>query len=227
VIGEAISNDGGGELLPRPSSRVGIANARRGKQSWLPTWGVLAAAMLVAVSISTVAYVISAQPAYVGTLTEASGALWGAAPEGIAVGSFLQDGQELELITGNAVITFSSGAKLFLEGPTTLQLDSPKDIRLVSGRIAAKVPTPAVGFTVHSSLADFVDLGTAFQLQLDPERTFQLHVFEGLVEVKLNERFGKPARRPARIAEVRAVTFDVKNGDVETLHFEEGKQMPF
>jgi ferric-dicitrate binding protein FerR (iron transport regulator) len=114
-----------------------------------------------------------------------------------------------------------------MEGPTTMRVESPKDIRLTSGRIAAKVPQSAVGFMVHSTLADFVDLGTEFSLQLDAEKTFQLHVFEGLVEVRLDQRFGKAAQRPARIAEVIAVTFDVKSGDIVKFPFEEGKQMPF
>jgi hypothetical protein len=47
------------------------------------------------------------------------------------------------------------------------------------------------------------------------------------VEVRLDERFGKAARRPTRVAEVRALTFDVSSGDVANLHFQEGKQMPF
>jgi ferric-dicitrate binding protein FerR (iron transport regulator) len=114
-----------------------------------------------------------------------------------------------------------------MEGPTTLRIDSPKDVQLVSGKIAAKVPIPAIGFTVHSSLAEFIDLGTEFTLQLDAERTFQLHVFEGLVEVRLNKRFGNAAQRPATIAEVFAVEFDVKSGDIVKFPFEEGKRMPF
>jgi hypothetical protein len=238
VIGEVVSDDAGGELLPQPltmafdnwpmsaSSRVPRGSGFR-RWTHLQRWGTLAAALLVAATFSALGYVVFPRPAYVGTLTEASDARWGVAPPGIAVGTFLEDGQELELITGNAVITFSSGAKLYLEGPTTLQVDSPKDIRLVSGRIAAKVPRPAVGFTVQSALAEFVDLGTEFELQLSPQKSFQLHVYEGLVEVRLDERFGSAAKRPARIAEVRAVTFDVTKGDVETLPFKEGKEMPF
>jgi hypothetical protein len=40
-------------------------------------------------------------------------------------------------------------------------------------------------------------------------------------------RFGQAARRPTRVAAVRALSFDVKSGDVENLHFQEGKQLPF
>jgi hypothetical protein len=52
-------------------------------------------------------------------------------------------------------------------------------------------------------------------------------VFEGSVEVQLDPRFGNAANPPARITEVRAVTFDTKSGDIDNLPFEEGLQMPF
>jgi ferric-dicitrate binding protein FerR (iron transport regulator) len=193
----------------------------------MKTWAALAAALLVAVSLSTVGYVTWTRPTYIGTLTEATAARWQTAPEKFAVGAFVQDGQELELVSGTAVVTLSSGAKLYMEGPTKLRVDSPKDIQLEHGKIAAKVPIPAIGFTVHSSLAEFIDLGTEFTLQLDAEKTFQLHVFEGLVEVRLDKRFGAAAQRPAQIAEVFAVEFDVNSGDIDKFPFEEGKKMPF
>jgi hypothetical protein len=238
VIRDAVSNDADGESLLQPSSwrsdgfrqRASGLPLRRGdmaRRSPLPAWGAVAAALLVAASISMVGYVLMSRPTYIGTLTEASAARWKTAPANIAVGAFLQDGQELELISGTAVITFSNGARLYMEGPTTVRIDSPKDVQLVSGKIAAKVPIPAIGFTVHSSLADFIDLGTEFTVQLDAERTFQLHVFDGLVEVRLDKRFGTAAQRPAHIAEVLAVTFDVKSGDIVKFPFEEGKKMPF
>lgn len=47
------------------------------------------------------------------------------------------------------------------------------------------------------------------------------------MELQLDERFGAAVHQPLRIAEVRAVTFDVESGDVAPLDFEEGKQMPF
>jgi ferric-dicitrate binding protein FerR (iron transport regulator) len=237
VIGEIDSDDACRDLLSRSSSiefddlrkpaPIATRTSVAPRRALRPIWGALAATVLVAASIALMSYVASSRPAYVGTLTEATAARWGAAPANIAVGTFLEDNQALELLSGTAVITFSNGARLYFEGPTSLQLNSPKDVRLTRGHVAAKIPRPAVGFTVHSALADFVDLGTAFELTLEAEKTFQLHVFEGLVEVRLNERFGNAAQRPARIAEVLAVKFDVESGDIEKLPFEEGKQMPF
>ncbi len=193
----------------------------------LRTWAALAAVLLVAASIGTAVYVIKSRPVYVGTLTDSTNCRWSAESAKPAVGSFLEDGRELELLTGRAVITFASGAKLLLEAPASVRLDSQSEVHLEAGRIAAKVPIQAIGFTVNSTLARFVDRGTAFALNLNAEESFQLHVFEGMVEVRLDPRFGEPAKRPASIAEVRAIKFDIKSGDLEFMEFEEGKQMPF
>jgi hypothetical protein len=201
----------------------------RGPWIWprLRSFAAIAAAVVVAASISIVAYVIASRPVFVGQLTEATDCTWDGSQSDLGVGTLLQDGQNLQLVKGSAVITFSSGAKLYLEGPTNLRLHSPKEVQLLSGRVAAKVPRPAVGFTVTSSLAQFVDMGTEFMLALKAEKSFELHVFEGLVDVRLNERFGKAAEAPVHVAEIHAVSFNTDLGDVAPMHFQEGKEMPF
>jgi len=200
-----------------------FARARRRFSSF----GAIAAILLVAASVSLVAYVISSRPAYVGQLTDATGCRWGKSSSDIQVGKLLENGQDLNLIQGRAVITFASGAKVMLEGPTSLRLASQNEIHLIDGRIAAKVPRPAIGFTVSSSLARIVDLGTAFTLTLNAEKSFELHVFEGLVELRLDERFGETVTKPVYVAAVHAEKFDVRAGDVVPMQFEEGKKMPF
>jgi ferric-dicitrate binding protein FerR (iron transport regulator) len=196
------------------------------KRSRLWSIGVLAATLLVAASISLVAYMVAARPVIVAQLTQATGTRWDNANAQFIVGSLLEAGQDLKLLQGSALITFSSGAQLLLEAPVSLRLDSAMAVHLQNGRIAAKVPTTARDFTVTSSLARFVDLGTAFTLKM-AEKSFELHVFEGLVELQLDKRFGEAVNQPLRVAEVHAVTFDIESGDVAKLEFEAGKQMPF
>jgi hypothetical protein len=191
------------------------------------SFNFVAAAVMIAASIFTVAYVVGSRPIIVGQLTDTANCQWSTAPAGIQTGTLLQADQALTLQQGTAVITFASGAKLYMEGPASLEIDSPQLVRLISGRVAAKVPRQAVGFTVDTSLAKIVDLGTAFTLSLDAEKAFKLEVFEGLVEVQLNKRFGKPAQQPARVAAVHAVQFDIKSGDAAPVPFVEGKKMPF
>jgi hypothetical protein len=187
----------------------------------------LAATLLVAAGISIAGYIYATRPVIVAQLTQATGIRWDDNQAELGVGSLLRDGQELKLVSGTALVTFSSGTQLLLEAPVELRLDSAMQVHIHYGRIAAKVPTTARGFTVTSSLAQFVDLGTAFTLNLVADKSFELHVFEGLVELQLDKRFGDAVHQPLRVAEVRAVSFDIKSGDVKAVEFQEGKQMPF
>jgi ferric-dicitrate binding protein FerR (iron transport regulator) len=131
------------------------------------------------------------------------------------------------LSEGSAVITFASGARVYLEAPTSFRLSSLNELELINGKIAAKVPRQAVGFTVTNSLGRIVDLGTAFTLSLKAKKSFELYVFEGLVELQLDERFGAAAHQPVRVAQIHALSFDVDSGDVSPIEFQPGKSMPF
>jgi FecR protein len=197
------------------------------KRSRLWSFGALAATLVIAATISLLAYTFVTRPGIVAQLTQATGSRWDASHAQIGAGALLREGQELKLLEGNALVTFSSGAQILLEAPVELRLDSAMQVHLRGGRIAAKVPTTARDFTVTSSLARFVDLGTAFTLKLAAEKSFELHVFEGLVELQLDKRFGEAVGHPLRVAEVHAVTFDVQSGDVAAIDFQEGRQMPF
>ena len=227
------------DWLTTPNERLEAAHLPR--VTGMPTtgrmWRIgpgtrwLAASLLVAAGLIALTYIVAIRPVVVGQLTEASGCRWGPVPAGsqaaLTVGTLLHDGQELALLQGTALVTLVNGAQVQVEGPTSLRLVSAAEAHLHQGRIAAKVPTTARGFTVTSSLARFVDLGTAFTLSLDADKSFVLHVFEGLVELQLDERFGKSAHQPLRVAEVRVVTFDAASGEITAPQFEEGKQMPF
>jgi hypothetical protein len=194
---------------------------------WPRPVAALAAMLLVGASVALVGYFVATRPVYVGQLTQATDCRWAASQHNIPAGTLLESGQELQLLAGRAVLTFASGAQILLEGPTTLRLDSRSSAHLVEGRIAAKVPTHAIGFTVTSPLARFIDLGTEFTLNLKPESSFELYVFEGLVELQLDQRFGEAAQQPLRTAEVQAVRFDANAGDISRLPFNQGEQMPF
>jgi hypothetical protein len=214
------------EAVGNEELSIGITPAIASK-GWAKLWSAIAASLLVAASISIVSYVLATRSVYVGQLSDAAGCKWGSAERNLPIGSMLESGQQLDLVEGNAVITFSSGAKVMLEGPASLRVDSPKEVTLISGLMAAKVPRQAVGFKVETTLAHFIDLGTQFTIDIKPEKSFELHVFEGMVEVRVDKRFGPKARRPAYIAEVHAISFDIKSGDVAKLQFQAGKQMPF
>jgi ferric-dicitrate binding protein FerR (iron transport regulator) len=209
---------------------VGLAKSAADPMSQRSRWWSrrsLAAVLAIAASLAVVAYLVALRPAVVAQLTSATDTRWRASHTEIPVGSLLKDRQELALEKGTALITFVSGTQLLLEAPASIRLAGPNEIHLLGGRIAAKVPTQARGFSVASSLARFVDLGTQFTLSLDADKSFQLHVFEGLVELQLDPRFGEEAHQPLRVAEVRTVAFDINTGEITAPQFEEGRRMPF
>ncbi|HZU35694.1 MAG TPA: FecR domain-containing protein [Gemmataceae bacterium] len=93
----------------------------------------------------------------------------------------LQSGKILSIEHGLAEIHFRSGARVLLEGPATLELLSPSSARLASGRLTARVPASAAGFTIVSPQGKVIDLGTEFGMQAGSSST-EVYVFQGRVE---------------------------------------------
>lgn len=95
---------------------------------------------------------------------------------------WLQPGR-FELTEGVAEIAFTSGARVFLEGPAVLHLERPGRAFLESGRLSAEVPKAASGFVVNTPRVNVVDIGTRFGVAVEPSGDTEVHVLEGVVEV--------------------------------------------
>ena len=91
----------------------------------------------------------------------------------------LTAGQTIELTGGVAEITFSRGARVLLEAPATLTIRTDNSAYLEGGKVVAKVPKEAWGFTVLTPWAEVVDLGTEFAVQSDANGQGEAHVFSG------------------------------------------------
>lgn len=89
--------------------------------------------------------------------------------------------QRLKLGRGLAELRFQCGASVVLEGPAEATLETPSRMTLHTGRIAAAVPTAAVGFVVLTPDAEVVDLGTEFGVHSGPLAATDVHVFKGEV----------------------------------------------
>lgn len=119
----------------------------------------------------------------VATVVQESDAVW--SPEGLVPepGSAMKRGT-LILEKGSAVVSLSQGASLVLEGPARIRIDRANRIELQEGRLRARVPTQAHGFTVIAPHFTVVDLGTEFGCQVLPDGSGEVHVMEGSVEVR-------------------------------------------
>lgn len=101
------------------------------------------------------------------------------APEGDRFGP-----GQYELAKGIVHLRFSNGADVILASPARLEILDAQNARLDFGRIRVTAPPTAKGFTIATRSADYIDLGTEFGLDVDPQTgASDLYVFDGLVNV--------------------------------------------
>lgn len=131
-----------------------------------------------------------AQPAddrlFLARITQLKAARW-RDDEPLAIGRVLP-GRRLELLSGEAEITFDQGAAVTLVGPAALTLESTSAATLHYGKAWADVPTPAIGFTIDTPTAEVEDLGTRFALNVTAAGDSDIAVLEG--EVRVGSRIG-------------------------------------
>ena len=75
-----------------------------------------AAALFVAATVALAGYAIATRPVAVAQLTQATGCQWEASQSTPQVGALLKNGQSLQLVKGQALITLVSGAQVLTGG---------------------------------------------------------------------------------------------------------------
>ena len=101
---------------------------------------------------------------------------------------------DYELIEGLAQLDLENDVRVIIEAPAHFNLQSAKLIGLYDGRLSAKVPDEGIGFTVETHNAHVVYFGTEFGVEVDSENHSEVHVFEGIVEVKSHNSVEEPVR---------------------------------
>ena len=114
-------------------------------------------------------------------LSASTGAVWegGAKTLGDSIGKGI-----LQLTHGYSEIEMYNGVSLLLEAPVKIEIKSLGLIRLMSGRIVAKVPEQAIGFTVLTPSSEVVDLGTEFGMSVGADGASEVHVLDGEVKAR-------------------------------------------
>lgn len=153
-------------------------------------WVLAAALALIAVTLGTI-------PVYrhwlagrnslptetcVARITRTIGAQWAAASAGAGDVSLAPSAQ-LDLRAGLAEVSFETGARVILQGPAVLDVESSSRGSLRCGSLTVNVPRRAIGFTIQTPTASVVDLGTQFGLLVDRSGVAEVHVFSGSVEI--------------------------------------------
>ena len=87
------------------------------------------------------------------------------------------------LTRGMVEVHLDRGAEIVVEGPAEWSLDDIDRMNLHFGKIYVTVPQEAIGFTVDSSAARVVDLGTEFGLEVWRNGVTDVYTYEGKVQL--------------------------------------------
>lgn len=163
------------------------------------------------------------QPVVVAKVLRIRNAVWPeeAGHTGLRTGAQLLSGQALSLDEGLVELEMANGAKVLLQGPISVQVESDKALRLNHGRLSASVYTRGKGLDVLTAQARITDLGTEFGVEVDDQGQTRLDVFNGEVELALGQ--GSASASPMRFGEGGAAVIDkssrVRRLPANELHY--------
>ena len=103
-----------------------------------------------------------------------------------AIDAPLPAGSKLAIQQGTVDVVFAGGARIVLQGPAEVDLQSQSSAVLWSGDLTADVPAEARGFSVHTPNSTAVDLGTRFAVACQAGQTY-VEVFVGRVLLRLDD----------------------------------------
>lgn len=134
----------------------------------------------------------------VAVLSHAIDVRWSEGSSRPSVGSPLPLGN-LSIDSGVIQLEFYCGAVAVLEGPASFDLLAADQGQLIRGKLRARVPSQAKGFTVVTPAGDVVDLGTEFAIDISKDDPFsgettELHVLDGEVRFHATDDNGETPR---------------------------------
>jgi hypothetical protein len=207
--------------------RVVREGQRRLRVRRLVRWAAMAAALLVAAGLwlafrtdgpAPEVAAGSARPGVeIATVIKAEDVRWepgsGATPD---QGGVVTPGR-LRLQRGRLTLAFFSGVSLTVEGPADLELLAADRVFCHHGKLRARVPRGAEGFTVLSAGYEVVDLGTEFGLNLEPGGKSRVMVFEGEASVSVLGKDGRSVGGALLNGGRRSVEVDPDAGRIQEV----------
>jgi hypothetical protein len=132
-------------------------------------------------------------------------------------------GDKIALQSGLMELTYNTGAKVILQGPTVYEVQSAAGGHLTIGKLTAKLErnerrtknrgvaaarsraqSSAPTFTITTPTAIVTDLGTEFGVEVNGSKVTETYVFQGLVEVRPLDGSNKAAS-PVRLAAQQSI----------------------
>ncbi len=121
------------------------------------------------------------------TVTDVMNPKWASVTDTLQVGSDLYNTDNPRFLKSGIVqIQLDHGTTVILEGPCTFSCKSGSLLNLQDGRVFAKVPPHATGFTVETPVSRVVDLGTEFGVQVESDGTTLAQVAKGKAKIISN-----------------------------------------
>ena len=125
----------------------------------------------------------------------------------------------LTLETGVVELALADGVRIVGEAPLDIELVSSNRVLINRGKIVAKVPQEAIGFTVVANSAAIVDLGTEFGIDVAPAGNLSVHVLDGEVALVPDGIDDSGPRTTLLAGSARAVSAD--GSTIKALPFDE------
>jgi hypothetical protein len=204
-----------------PTSRLPVALTYAGvaaAAALLVVLGQLTQRVLYPTSQSAPSQVVQSAPDPVATVANSLEAAWASANLPAAAGTPLEPGS-YSLLRGVVEVKFGGGATLLVEGPADFELISRERAKLNSGRVVANVPKEAVGFTLISDAAAFVDLGTEFGVEIGLDGKTTVTVLEGEVALVRDKGIASGRSETLQVGAARTISSDGQR--VSSVPFEE------
>jgi hypothetical protein len=158
-------------------------------------------------------------------LARTSEVRWGDAA--LKIGDRLAAGR-VQLVDGTAEFNFDNGVRMVLTGPAEIELRDAMHAWLHSGQVVFRVPPTAIGFTVETTEAAIVDLGTEFGVRArdatDESRAAvgspshkpgtELQVYEGevIAELKSDRAEANPQKRRIHGGQALQISGELEGG---------------
>ena len=142
---------------------------------------LLSAAALITLALLVGSFLIPAKsPA--ASWVASPGCVWSVASGGLGEDRRFEPGTLLKIDSGTVQVDFSSGSKIFIEGPAKLSIRGEDDVFLPYGRVW--VDAESERFVVVTKRLKVVDMGTRFGVLASLELDEEVHVAEGRVRVE-------------------------------------------
>jgi hypothetical protein len=200
------------------ANKVVNEGRRRLRGRRLARWSVsAAAAVLFAVGLALALRPVRSPEAGVelATAIRVEDVRWEDDRASLVEGGVVSAGR-LRFQSGRLTLAFFNGTSLTVEGPADLELLAPDRVFCHHGKLRARVPRGAEGFTVLSAGYEVVDLGTEFAVNREPGGKSQVMVFEGEAAVSVLDKDGRSVRG-ALVERRHSVEVDVDAGHIQEV----------